>query len=246
MMKRIFLVLLSLVVLSSTSFTAYADVIWVPEGDSFFEEHEDECEYEEGTYSAAGVDDSINVYVSPEDTSIVETINNETLLYPSWRWNDWFLIDNGWIHSDDVAVVYDGLAFMREHEVEAVERIPGDFKEVQFYTYPHSGESTKVIEDPQYMLISSSFSAKYVDDAGLTWGYINYYMGQSGWVCTDDPTNENFSNNPPMISQSVSQLRGSDKEVEETTSPLLVATGLVIGVCVITFLLLIKKKKGTA
>ncbi len=234
---------LSITLICSTS--VFADVIWEPE-DDFYWANADDCIPVNRTYIAASSNEAINVYVSPQNSTVVNTILNDTELYISWSWNEWYYYDIGWIHSDDVALIYDGISFLQNNEVTEYSAEAISIPSAQLYTYPNSGNSYELIEEKDYALIGESFSSAFTDENGLTWGYISYYMQHEGWVCVDDPTNTSFNSAKIPTEQSISQKRGSDAEVGEPPfSLLIIATILVILVVAVTVIMInIKKKKA--
>ncbi len=242
-MKRYICFLLLLILSMLYTLPAFADVIWEPEDDFYWANAED-CVPVNRTFIAASSMDAINVYVSPENTSVVNTITNNTEIFISWSWNEWYYYDIGWIHSDDVTVVYDNISFIEDNEISDYDGEEMSLPVVQLYTYPNSGNSYELIEEKDYSLIGGSFSSSYIDANGLNWGYISYYMQHEGWVCIDDPTNTSLNSGAVPTDLSISQKRGSDAEVPNTHyNVLLIATVLTVAVVSATLFLLIYKRK---
>ncbi len=243
-MKKIGLSLMLIVcIIVSMSTTVFADVIFEP-NDDFYTTHKEECEYVERYYIAGSANEYTKVYMSPENGKVVNEVPNGEEIYISWQWNDWLYCNKGWVHSDDVSLKYDSISFLKDHETTDYKDESYSVSSVQMYTYPNSGECYKMTEEKKYSTIGDSFSKLYIDDAGLKWGYIGYYMQQSGWVCIDDPINTSLKSGAVPVGKSVSQLRSSDAVVEEAPKDYLpIATGLVVAVVAITAFLLLRKKK---
>ncbi len=227
----------------------FADVIYEPAEDDFYWAHQDECVLNERAYIAASSGDAVNIYRSPQDGTVVNTVPNGDEIYSTWRWNDWYQVFDGWIHSDDVSLIYDSEQFILDKiEERAIHQYTGEQMSIptaQLYTYPNSGDSYELVEDKDYALIGASFVHSYIDEEGREWGYITYYMLHSGWVCVDDATNTSFDSGAVPTEQSVSQQRGSDAVPGQASVPILliIASVLVVAVVALTLLLILRKKK---
>jgi hypothetical protein len=224
------------------STTVFADVIFEPK-DNFYTTHKEECEYVKRYYIAGSANGYTNVYVSPKNGKIVTEVPNGEEIYISWQWNEWLYCNKGWLHSDDVSLKYDSISFLEEHKTTDYNDKSFSVSSVQMYTYPNSGECYEMTEVKEYASIGDSFNKLYIDDAGLMWGYIGYYMQRSGWVCIDDPVNTSLKSGELPVEKSVSQMRSSDAVVEAPKNYLPIATGLVVLVVAITSFLLLRKKK---
>ncbi len=245
MMRKFTCLLLLLTAIILNSFVVYADVIVEPQ-DDFYLAHSQECEYVNRVFVAAGVEDVTNVYRSPVDGRVVNSVLNGNELYVEWSWNDfYYLYDLGWVHNEDVSLVYDSIAFIEDHDIYIYDEESMSIPTARLYSYPNSGDSYELVEAAEYMLIGDAFSSIYEDENGLRWGHITYYMQHEGWICIDDPTNENFNSGFVPTEQSVSQLRGADAEViPQSINLLIIATILVVIVVLVTVLMLkfVKKK----
>ncbi len=227
----------------------FADVIYEPPEDDFYWAHQDECVLNERVYIAASSGDAVNIYRSPQDGTVINTVLNGNEIYTTWRWNDWYQVFDGWVHSDDVSLIYDSEQFIADKiETRDIHQYTGDEMSIpsaQLYTYPNSGDSKELVEEADYGLIGASFVHSYIDEEGREWGYITYYMSNSGWVCVDDATNTSLNSGAVPIEQSVSQQRGSDAVPGQASAPILliIASALVIVVVAVTLVLILKKKK---
>ena len=91
------------------------------------------------------------------------------------------------------------------------------------------------------MSFSEVFSTLYTDGNGQRWGYVGYYMGRrNGWVCLDDPLNEQLDTDIVPVEPSAAQLRGTPTAAPGAAQwqPLALAGGLVVLVVVITLLVI--------
>ena len=245
-MKKLGLSFLCMVCLMASMYTtAFADVIIEPE-DDFYMSHGEECEYIDRVYIAAGANGVTKVYESPEDATVLTEVPNGEEIRLTYQWNDWFYYHNadmGWVHSDDVSLKYDHTSFLADHQATDHENTNYSVPMVQMYTYPNSGDCYEMTESIDYATIGESFSKGYVDDAGLQWGYIGYYMQHNGWVCVDDPMNKSLASGFVAVEESVSQIRGTDAVVKTSMGYLPIATVLVVVLVGTTAVLLIRKKK---
>lgn len=219
-----------------------ANVIFEPE-DDFYEEKAEEVEISRRAYLTASADGNVKVYQSPENGRVVRKYYNNQEIRVTFQWNDWYFYEDGWIHSEDVSLIYDTKSFLEEHETTVYEDDGYTEPVVQMYTYPNSGESYLMEESPDYSTIGDAIGEIFVDDEGKIWGYIAYYMAMSGWVCMDDPTNEHFDSGFVPVEPSVSQLRGSDAVAPPSEYGLEVATGFVVVFSGMALFLLVKIKK---
>ncbi len=208
-MKRILaLILASFSLLAA--FPALADVMWEPRN-NFYENHRDECTYENRAYFANGKDGYALVYDSPASKSPAAAILNGTELHiyftfaqggTTWGVAEYALDESGyaanefnsnltgWVPMADMHVRYDSQAFLAEHEVVPVTEEPRDFEgegSLIFWTYPNSGEVYATVELP---CDDISIASLYTDADGREWGNIGYYRGMRNcWLCLSDPTN---------------------------------------------------------
>ena len=190
----------------------FADVIVEPQ-DNFYEEHREECEYISRTYIVNSKEGYVYLFVSPESKKVLGSIGNNTevfiqFIYEGENEVTWGVVmdtslfkesraKTAWINLSDCYVKYDQISFLEDHEEELVqEEISFDFsnssKEVILWTYPQSGEIAGRIDPTSEYAQSSerTYDNYYLDSNNEKWIQINYYMGQKGWVCVTDPTNE--------------------------------------------------------
>ena len=209
-MKRAMTLLLALLLCLALAAPALADAIWEPEGE-FFEEHADECSYENRVYIAAGKEGVVSAFDAPLGEPVGEYPNGEEFRI-EWIWEregGWGFFtyrdesggwSEAWIPLGDLTVKYDATSFAQEHSsefiypeeetllpLEGLEKLvlwayPGAVDNSVFSVYSDSGEP------PLW------FNALYEDPEGRTWGNLGYYYGyRNVWVCLDDPESEDLS-----------------------------------------------------
>ena len=264
-MKRNLLALLTALLLLALVVTpAFADVIWEPDN-SFYQRHRDECVYHDRSYIANGEKGYVTVLNAPGSASELVNISNGTRFYVSFLWTDedgtqwgagypagqWD--KEGWVNLSGMAMIYDYLCFDEDHSHEYQEYDgSGDhLTEACVYSYPGGVFSSILEQGSGDYKFSDGFRNLYTDENGLRWTFIGYYMGhRDGWVCIDDPLNENLG---IEASLTVGQVRGegSDPVPPAANVP---ATGvfplwaipvvLVIAVAVVTAVIVRKRKKS--
>jgi len=252
MARRFLRGLIALMTLVVLSLPVCADVIWVPE-DSFFQSHQDECDYVGRRYQVAGYDGTISLWNKPEGR-VEKTVENGVSGIVQFCWNgaelDWAYIYGvgekaleGWTPMDELTLVYDSQQFQEDHANEIVHGEPAevDFDRCVLYSYPGGPVQSILEEDEQYQPFSQMFTDIYTDDAGLRWGYVGYYMGhRNGWACLDDPISEQLDTQIVPSELSLAQQNQQPVVVEEQGEPWLLAGGLVAAVVLVTAVLIRK------
>lgn len=257
MKRRLSLLLLAFAAVFTLTVPAFADVIWEP-NDAFYTSHRSECTYVDRVYELAGYDGSVTVWSAPGGMALQEVDNGERGVV-QFRWSgdgvEWGYIYGldgkpgaGWVPMDDLALVYDSRQFMEDHEAELIydTPVPVDFHSAVLYDYPGGPAGRMLDEHADYMTFTETFYPTYIDENGLRWGYVGYYMGHvESWVCLDDPVNEHLDTNIVPLAPSAAQLRGS-----ATVAPglgqfqLIVAGVLVVAVVVVTALAIRRVRPG--
>lgn len=265
-MKRKLTALLTALLLMATLVTpAFADLIWEPMGNSFFDAHRNECEYVDRAYLVNGAQGYAAMKHAPDGRSEIMNVPNGTTVivsfvwtdkdgaqwgigYPSGRWEE-----EGWINLADMALIYDYICFDEDHSHEYQEYDgSGDhLTEALVYTYPGGVYSSKMEQGGGDYGFAEGFRNLYTDENGLRWTFIGYYMGhRDGWVCIDDPLNENLG---VETAPTADQVRGAGSglvppaaEVPATGGfPLwIIPAVLVIAVAVATALIVRKRRKA--
>ena len=216
-MKRFLTVTLTLTTLFALTAPAFADLMWEPDNNSFYNRHRNQCEYENRSYYANGKEGFVTAWDAPDGSLVVDQYGNGEKLWIYYIYENWGLISrwdggketSGWISLSDLSLVYDYISF----EEEYADRITpysdefadynGDAEVVNFYEYPGapginqsweiSGEwhvldnLTGTADNPSYI------SSIFVDENGLTWGFIVYMYGRlNSWFCLDEPDGTDF------------------------------------------------------
>ncbi len=221
-MKRKLLALLTAMLLLATLTTpAFADIIWEPFGNSFYKSHSHECSYHDRSYLANGEKGYVTVRTAPDSMTEVVNIANGTRFFVVHVWTDedgtpWgvgypsgMFDSEGWVKLSDMAMIYDYISFEEDHGSEFKEYDgSGDhLTEAYVYAYPGGVCSSKKMEQGSGdYRFTEGFKNLYTDENGLRWTFIGYYMGhRDGWVCIDDPLNENLGTETSLT---VGQVRG--------------------------------------
>lgn len=213
-MKRALTCLLALMVLLALAPAAHADIIWEPEN-SFYQRHAKECSYENRFYYANGSDGFVTAWNAPNGNSVEDQYENGEKLLIQFIYKDWGCIVrwdgkkeiSGWIPLADLVLTYDYIVFQEEY-ADRITDYNGEFADydgddavVNFFEYP-GAESVKthfnMSDDIRANLTGSTEGWSYihsifVDENGLTWGFVGYMYGRlNGWFCLDDPDGETF------------------------------------------------------
>lgn len=275
------------VLLLSVSWSAEvkADVIWEPYEDDFYEEHYDECKHVSASYLTNGREGYVTAYKAPDSTKEVAQIMNGKSFTVSFSWedkegNDWGIIELnqfepekgeskkrgeefGWVLMENMAKVYNGNDFMREHEAE-FEEYSGELDDYTVqdklivWSYPGSGKMKSWLNGSSINEDMPQYEHLYTDADGNRWTYIGYHRGaHNGWICIDAPeaevlyvsyetkqvTEELYEAKEPqkaILEAKKSEEDNSDLEVveedicEEQVPGLSLAAGLVAGVVAVT------------
>ncbi len=185
--------LLSAVILS-VGLSVYADVIVEPR-DDFFDEHQDECVYNNSRQYVVNTDKGYAyLYVDPESSLTIKGYSNGEAVRISWLYTDksgevWGVLswETGWFRMSDLTVVYDGYSFIEDHGHEFEEYVQGSYNisvseddPVEVWQYP----GKRLNFSYGYSDINGFISQTYTDEEGIVWGYISYLVGSRNvWVC---------------------------------------------------------------
>lgn len=210
-MKRTLCLILALSLVLALAPAVFADVIIEPE-DSFYRDHQAQCQYISRVYYADGPDNAAVVYRSPESAAVVERVENGETLWISYRYTaadgiDWGYCEDyeegwsGWVPMDYLLLKYDSISFREEFAGRITEQA-GEVNaegDVHFWDYPGSSDCTAVQTSPDYL---PEYQRVFTDDAGRKWGHVGYYMGiRDVWVCLDAPTADHdtlYAEKPPQ------------------------------------------------
>lgn len=211
-MKRISVPLLLLALLLCT--TAFADVIWEPDDDYYWDHYKDCTHYGRGCL-ANGKEGYILLYNSPGSNRPVSAFANGNLFYVSFTYEKGgttygvvqYELDGyggvipaysggqtAWVNMADMLLVYDNQSFIEGHDAvftTYTDELAGyDFGglDIALYTYPGSGTLGSTLA-PEWLEGDIPITSVYTDEDGLAWGYVPYLYGHRGWLCISDPTN---------------------------------------------------------
>lgn len=213
-MKKVLICVMSLMMLFALSPAAFADILWSPADNSFFDTHYRSCEYLGRSYYANGGEGFVTTWDAPEGSVVKEQYQNGEVLWVGYTYQGWGLVSrwddgeevSGWVPMSDLYLVYDHISFEEEFGSEFQE-YNGEFagyggeagELFQFWEYPNAGEPNMTLEIRQEMLDAlrgtgtdqSYISKVYVDDSGQTWGFVNYMYGiRNFWLLLDNPTGD--------------------------------------------------------
>ncbi len=215
MMKRLLRLSLTVLLLLALVPAAGADVIWEPQN-SFYDTHRDQCEYVGRGYYANGREGFITLWEAPEGDRFTAQYENGQELTLYYRYRDWGCLSrwedgrevSGWVPLSDLVLVYDHISFAEEYDIRPYAGefagYAGGAQSVHFYEYPGAPEVkyTWALDDPSWDVLdrltgaggeSSYISSVFVDEEGLTWGYVSYLFGRlNGWFCLDRPDGTDF------------------------------------------------------
>lgn len=223
-MKRKLLALLTAVLMMIAMVTpAFADIIWEPEGNSFYESHSGECSYHNRSYLANGEKGYVTVRTAPDSLTEVVNIANGTLFFAVHVWTDkdgtqWGVgypagqwKTEGWVKLSEMAMIYDYISFEEDHgdEFQTYDGSVDGLTEACSYSYPGGVYRSKMENwSGGDFILSDCFDVLYTDENGLRWSYVGYYFGNKNfWVCIDDPMNEELG---IETSLTVGQVRGGE------------------------------------
>lgn len=218
-MKRILTCALALLLLLTLAAPAFADVMWEPDDNAFFEKHRRDCTYEDRSYYANGKDGFVTLLDAPGGSIVRAQYGNGEILWVGYTCKDWALVSrweddgsfSGWAPMADLSLVYDYICFAEEY-ADQIRDYNGEFADydggaevINFYEYPGAAEidqAFQISDDWGGDIVgnltgangnSSYIRSIFVDEVGLTWGFVNYMYGyRNGWFCLDEPDRENF------------------------------------------------------
>ncbi len=214
--KRLFVCLFVLVLALCLNPSVKADVVWEPDN-SFYTRHASECTYENRNYRANGKDGFITLWNAPDGSEVVKQYENSGIYRVYYLWKDWGCVSAweenkeivGWVPLSDLTLMYDHISFEEEYKAQ-IKPYGGEFADyeggdaaVNFYEYPGAPNILQSMSTEKENRIVESLTGEdgvksyidsiFVDENGLTWGYVSVLYGRvDGWFCLDDPDGENF------------------------------------------------------
>lgn len=228
MKRKLSLIVLALVITAALAAPAFADIMWEPYGNSFYEQHRDECNYENRGCQANGPEGYVTLQTAPGSLTEVMNVANGTQLYLGFTWQDrdgsqWGVVEysvekedggwdwiDGWVPMDQIALIYNHTSFEEDHGAEFQEYDgSGDaLTEAYLYSYPGGVCEDFTIEESGSYTFAEAFQYLYTDENGLRWAFTTYYYGfRNYWVCIDDPMNRELGVDAPLTE---AQVRGTD------------------------------------
>lgn len=209
-MKRIYCVLLTLLMVCVLARPARADLLWTPDN-RFFERHSDQCTYVGRSYYANGDSGFVTLWDAPGGSGVEAQYENGTKLWVYWLYQDWGCISvwgdegsvDGWVPMSELELIYDHISFEEAYGSQ-FRAYGGEFTDyggtaqgITFWEYPGAPEPNLVWDYDSDILSGlrepNSFSAVFTDEEGLNWGYVAYLYGHRNfWICLDDPTGTDF------------------------------------------------------
>ncbi len=226
-MKKIICFYTACILLWMNSISVYADVIWEPSRDAFYNEYREKCEYLNRTYIANGVAGEVAVYKNPESQKVVDTWENGKAVYISFSYEAedgslWGIYDNGdrnqsgWVRLDNMVVQYDYISFEEECGTKIVEEsgtlASAEEGTVYFWEYP----GAKTYHSMNVNEGEVGYNKTFVDEEGYKWGYIGYFYGmRHKWICLDMPVaeyEELYPNGGPKRNEQTVMLPESQEE----------------------------------
>ena len=259
-MKKLLVLLLSLLMVCSMAVTASADILWEPFNDSFYDHKS--CATVAATYFVPE-NMTVTLYQSPEDDTVLAVWDTGTRVYVGFKqtvngeeWGVGYAYDNfnqeGWFRLGRLQKEYNHQDFIMDFGMECTQDdsvivtkddVEGD---IPTWTYPGSGISAgnlpKDILGGGYNDGVVSFQHIYPAPDGSQWGYVGYYMGRCGWVWLDDPDNPET----PLLVQEPENTVTDTAPTEEAPGPdstVVIIAALVAAVVVVTGVLIVVKKK---
>jgi hypothetical protein len=232
---------------------ASADIIWEPEN-NFYNKHASECEPMFRDFTANASKDFVTLWESPGSQKKVATYKNGVTFWIRYTYTDKYNFiwgfyyenshSNGWLHMNDLEVVYDNISFMEEHESELKEYNGeydnSDLGYATIWSYPGSGVITSQISDLRSQL--SDIKYIYTDADNRQWAYFPGRIKNSSgfWICASDPTNIHIpaaDENQPTIQPAS---KAQPISVPENRPSFLIMTGAVVVLIAVTAILIRK------
>ena len=199
-MKHLFSSFLTLVMLLALSAPAYADVMWEPNGNYFYDTHRDQCEYENRGYYANGKEGFITLWDAPNGGTVRAQFQNGERMWVYYIYRDrWALTaywtdgeeTSGWVPLADLSLIYDFISFEEEY-ADQIRPYNGEFAdyaggaaEVNFYSYPGSKGISMTWETGGSWHVLDNLTGTLENDSYM-YGRLN------AWFCLDEPDGTDF------------------------------------------------------
>lgn len=260
MKRKLLSLALALCLVLSLAGTAYADVIWEPWDDDFYEAHRaefqivNECCYVNGAQGGAWALDR------PDGKAVTWLKNGEIFwAYYVWTAGDgvqWAVasqqLGDEWVSAyvpmADLLNRYDH-EFLDDHAGEITDVRPQgltlpDTPPAVFltWTYPHGVYETM---EADWQGMAESCVSFYTDGEGAIWGYVGYWCGvRDVWLCLTDPNNPDLAQ-PELYTGTVYEAAEElpQPEKDQTINPWYVVLPLCALVLAVIVILWPRKKK---
>lgn len=214
-MKKLISILAAILLMTALAVPTFADLIWEPM-DDFYTEHNDECVYTEDARYEAQTD--VDVFVSPEDLTLVGTIPAGTEVSIEYVWSGetvWGSVlarigddltgswVEGWVDVSGFRKLYGAAEFETEHRKEFVETegtLPvTQEQELVFWWFPGSGTVDARMGGQDFWTEedTASYYRLWTDADGNDWAEVGYFYGASGWVYLPDPAADDLPATAP-------------------------------------------------
>ena len=262
-MKKIIKILAVIFMLGSMTLNAKANMIGYPHNNDFFIDHQDEMENGTKYCYEAKVDVAVVDY--PNSNNIIGVIEKGRVLWLDYMYKDekgtyWGMQvlndeDCAWFSLKNMSEAYTNVQFWMEHQEEFKKTY---YEQIYFeeeawlvvWDYPGSDRitgalPTSVTRDKKYPLYEG---AEYTDKNGVRWTSIQH-MGAEGWLNMESV----LSDTKPEVAASVrwsidENFNPADypdlgKSFVELYAKEILIGGVVIGVCVLTGILALRRKK---
>lgn len=217
-MKHMFCFVFALAMALALSAPAYADIMWEPSSNSFYDRHREQCEYENRSYYANGREGFVTLLDAPNGSMVRAQFENGEKLHIYFIYDGRYGLaaywmdgkeTSGWISMADLTLIYDYISFEEEY-ADRITGYNGEFADyegtpevVNFYEYPGAAEINQswetggqwhVLENLTGTADNPSYiSSIFVDEDGRTWGYVAYMYGHlNSWFCLDEPDGTGF------------------------------------------------------
>lgn len=269
-MKKLLVLLLSLLMVCSMAVTASADILWEPFNDSFYDHKS--CATVAATYFVPE-NSTVTLYKSPKDSTVLAVCEAGTRIYVGFKqtvngeeWGVGYAYGDyeteGWFRLGRLQKEYNHQDFIIDFGIECTQDdsviitkddVEGD---IPTWTYPGSGVQDGMIPydalGGDYNDGVVSFQKLYTAPDGSRWGYVGYYMGRCGWVWLDDPDNAET----PLLVQTP-EITVTDKspteqaptgkilpvQVSAFNGDVYLVVGLVAAIVVVTAVLIVSTKR---
>jgi len=261
-MKKIFVFLLAVCVLSVSLLPAVASAdVLIEVDDSFWEKNRDKCEYFYRRYTVNGPEGYAALWESPGSSRQEEVLANGTELWSTWHYTDgsgeiWCAIPadeasengykvRGWIRTSDCLAVPDNISFKEAHGTEfekydsSYDHVFDELDEVVLWTYPCSGITAAEQIDADWFKEKRDFDVCWRDPQGRMWAFVGYCYGiRQTWICLDDPANNALGIDEEVLPQEAAVYPPADKLPSPDNGVTGLAIAAVLAVVAVTAILL--------